>query len=554
MAKAPKILDYLPNWTEKAVTDTTGRDPLGLNRVSNLLIDYLLTGIVTGTDRARYYAYYCWALWKIENESPNGTYDEFETLLRRLDAAVSLASLRRETPLGQVGVRAASRALSDGKSSREFSIDFKPLPSQSLGGFGQYYAGSMYQLGLTYRPEGNGIDRITDGIAKSLAEAVEKSLRSTPFLKEKLYRKKFISESELDESAERLSLDWIRESEEERKLMTDLLFGLAGPSPSEACQLRRSTLVRALHLVSEYERRSMPVKWENLDIQLVYAPSYYGELWSEDGKHLRYVVPPIIDWVQKVWCEFSIHQYLILVFENLLSCVLDFAGQFEEGMTIDDLIESATGDALLEILKDKTGSDCSTPWKLMKALGLESLPDKETALRIRLEFEMSHNLSEESLFRQMPPDPESRAAHSILGLAVLYGKWRNREADEPAKLLSSKTGTELWAANILPVLDHWLSQDCDWKTAMGDLIRPYILDQHDRVMYEKRRLDSCWLTRHEGKIVKEQDYKADRRASRHWQVTSILYDLRLLRDDENNCLFLTSEGHELLNKLLGGKS
>lgn len=47
----------LPRWTKRVVTETGGRDPLGLSRVANSITDFLLTGIITTTDRARYYSF-----------------------------------------------------------------------------------------------------------------------------------------------------------------------------------------------------------------------------------------------------------------------------------------------------------------------------------------------------------------------------------------------------------------------------------------------------------------------------------------------------------------
>src|SRR5690348_8934036 len=61
----------VPKWTKHVVTELGGRDPLGLSRVSFMITDYLLKGIITTTSRARYYSFYTWALWHVEkSESP----------------------------------------------------------------------------------------------------------------------------------------------------------------------------------------------------------------------------------------------------------------------------------------------------------------------------------------------------------------------------------------------------------------------------------------------------------------------------------------------------
>ena len=56
----------LPRWTKRVSIEDGGRDPLGLSRVSAMITDYLLHGIITQTYRARYYSFYCWIIWHID--------------------------------------------------------------------------------------------------------------------------------------------------------------------------------------------------------------------------------------------------------------------------------------------------------------------------------------------------------------------------------------------------------------------------------------------------------------------------------------------------------
>lgn len=53
---------YLPRWTKRAVLEGSGRDPLGLSRVSDNFTELLLPSIITTTNRARYCSFYPWAL------------------------------------------------------------------------------------------------------------------------------------------------------------------------------------------------------------------------------------------------------------------------------------------------------------------------------------------------------------------------------------------------------------------------------------------------------------------------------------------------------------
>ena len=60
---------FLPRWTKRAVIQGSGRDPLGLSRVSDAFTDLLLPAIITTTNRARYYSFYPWALRESAEEA-----------------------------------------------------------------------------------------------------------------------------------------------------------------------------------------------------------------------------------------------------------------------------------------------------------------------------------------------------------------------------------------------------------------------------------------------------------------------------------------------------
>jgi hypothetical protein len=177
------ISDYLPRWTKKVVTEGGGRDPLGLSRVAFMLTDSLLTGIITTTDRARYYSFYTWVLWHIEQEENSTQYGQFVQAFRRREAVMALATLASGPELSPVGVEVVRGQLDRGRQSGEYRCDFKVLPSNNMGGYGQYYGGSLYQLKLTHRDE-NAIDRVTADFGTELALAFDGSIRATKYITE----------------------------------------------------------------------------------------------------------------------------------------------------------------------------------------------------------------------------------------------------------------------------------------------------------------------------------------------------------------------------------
>src|SRR5262245_19149714 len=85
----------LPRWTKHVVTELSGRDPLGLSRVSSLITEYLLQGIITTTRRARYYSFHPWALWHIEENEQPKRYAQFTAAFRRREACIAMATLHQ---------------------------------------------------------------------------------------------------------------------------------------------------------------------------------------------------------------------------------------------------------------------------------------------------------------------------------------------------------------------------------------------------------------------------------------------------------------------------
>src|SRR6266566_908442 len=137
----------VPQWIKRAAIGMGGRDPLGMSRVAQWLTDSLLPGIITTTNRARYYSLYPWILWHVRKTGEATSFHEFRSAFQRREAAIAVATILEgeSTP---VGVDAAKKKLSEAEGDATVSVNFQVLPANPLGGFGQYYSGSLYKLGL----------------------------------------------------------------------------------------------------------------------------------------------------------------------------------------------------------------------------------------------------------------------------------------------------------------------------------------------------------------------------------------------------------------------
>jgi hypothetical protein len=331
----------IPKWTKKVITEMTGRDPLGLSRVSSIITDYLLTGIITTTDRARYYSFYCWALWHIENEEKPSKYQIFVDEFRKREAAMALATIANNPATSPVGVEATRMEFDRGSEKREFNCDFRVLPSNPLGGYGQYYSGSLYELGLTYRPE-DGIDRVTSGTAEILAGLFHTSIDKTPYIKNKCFKNRHLSLNDLQKAKTFLTLDALSEpfAKEERQKLREIFLGLNEKMSHDRTILRRNTLSQILYIIFEYERYDIHPNSKEIDWYIVYPTYYYGILRTKNDKSIPYKCPEIFSICRSLWRQYCLQQFLSQAIEILLFSVLQLVGNESSGLTIDEIISN----------------------------------------------------------------------------------------------------------------------------------------------------------------------------------------------------------------------
>lgn len=529
------VKDYLPRWTKRVVTSMTGRDPLGLSRVSNLITDYLLKGIITTTDRARYYSFYCWAIWDTHQAKPKRL-EDFRAGFRRREAAMALATVLHDSDTSPTGVEATRSALdrSDGRDGVD--CDFQVLPSNPMGGYGQYYGGSLRSLGLVYVDD-EGFDRVSE-LGQALAEAHGKAIAASPYVKEGLTGRAHISRPILEKSAKLMTLDGLDQSaaREERAQLIELFFTLQSTERNEAAQRRRETLGLLLHAVDFYQRKDEHLHQDEVDRRVIYFPHYHGKALLQE-KLSPFPRPAQGDLCSLYWRQFCLHQYVIQSLEGLLYSLLETIGSRQEGLPLQEAIDLVVDAGLVDNLNEIVGAKCSTPAKLLAAAeGSRKVKTQEEGK----EYEIATNAV---------GSPTETAANALALAAILYGRWRNGD-DDAYKALHVHAGRDLWAGTLLPALDSWRSDDLTWKEAIASLYQTFVIDRHDQVMYEKHRLDSCWLHRQEGRVIKDQDYEPFFRSSRHRNAVRIMTDLGLLQLDQDR-LEISSAGKRVLKEVWG---
>jgi len=125
------------------------------------------------------------------------------------------------------------------------------------------------------------------------------------------------------------------------------------------------------------------------------------------------------------------------------------------------------------------GAKCGTPAKLLAANeGSRKTRSQEEGI----EYEIATNAV---------GSPTETAANALALAAILYGRWRNGD-DDAYQALQVHAGRDLWAGTLLPALIRGGAM-IDLEGSDRRLYQTFIIDRHDQVMYEKHRLDSCWL-------------------------------------------------------------
>lgn len=531
----------------------SGRDPLGLSRVSDSLTSFLLPNIITTTDRARYYSFYAWAIADIEAlRKTKKERVSFEDEFQRREAAFALASrMGHKTELAIVGVRQLNIVIAAADGEKTLETDFRVLPSNPTGGFGQYYEGCLRGLDLI-RVNDEGEITLSDGFGKNIAEAFAASTAKTPYLTGAWRTKARVPKTVLEESAEWFSLDALgsRAAENERELLIRLFFEL-GEKPTATRPLnRQATLGMFLHVLKSAEDADIVVTRRSLDGDAVFWPHYYDALVDDDHAECRYRPDPVFAQGHAFWRQFCAHQFFAFAMEELLAAVLDPLTLHPEGLPMTALLDELITVEFTKDLAKVMKASCNTPCELLNAVGVSKIPDIAICEAVAKRFRGESDINEWSVCWDRDVSPETRLGRAVLLLSLLYGKWRRRDDDDALLNVQGEAKNEWWMGTIFPWVDEWLGPSMKWRDATDHLVQ-LIAIRHDQVKFQKRKLDASWLELANGRFVKQQDITPGFRASRHGNATTVLQDLGLIHHaGTDDPLRLTARGNQILKEVI----
>lgn len=150
------------------MTFVRGLDPLGLQNTSESTFAMLLPGLNNVTGRIRYYSFYCWLLNEYAKQNGSTDPSEQRKFIRRAELIVALVNRSTSEEISAIpGSNYANKLLNDENISNydlqkatynEDGTTEGTYWKYGSGAFGQYYVGSLLDIGLiTERENGSGI-------------------------------------------------------------------------------------------------------------------------------------------------------------------------------------------------------------------------------------------------------------------------------------------------------------------------------------------------------------------------------------------------------------
>ena len=324
----------------------TGLDPLGLQNPSGQMYAYLLSGLNNVTGHIRNYSFYCWLLDEYAQRIQSTDPHEQKTFIRKAEYMLALIAFHAEVDgvsgsqfvKGQVNDGIELFALEKGIYNKEKGTvgTYWQYP---FGVFGQYYVGSLRQIGLIdepkddtgeplgiYRRTGDGDELKVSG--KDLALAFEKNLSEDG--KQLFFQ--CINEGKASiEQLEALQNDFILTRIDQNSEEAKLLFQLLTDVDEPPLHLEEPTYWRKLSIdrVLEFVKQADPV-----DERLFTMQAY-------DSKGLRGQLP---DDTLTGWYFYQFNEYWQFACTGIFNGLLNLL-QEEEGsnwMEVESLIQKAT--------------------------------------------------------------------------------------------------------------------------------------------------------------------------------------------------------------------
>jgi hypothetical protein len=286
-----------------------GLDHLGVRAPCESLYAQLVPGITNVTDRSRYFSFYPWLVWAVEQHTGRLRELPFFQILRRADCLLTLIAARHQSVdeesqalhgamIGAITLFPAVARLDEGGSLRlstyatTESEDGRYFKNK-LGGLGQYYLGTLrdadilagdLRTGVRYR---KGQDK--EGRGLKLAETFDSGVDRKRFFA--VLESDKVTSDTLDELLPFCPCQ-LHKNGPEHSLLADLFFNREGDFHDPEGLPRRLTLALLLDLTERLQGTDDELTVDGGGVDVFRACAYAGALpdgspWSFDLEELE---------------------------------------------------------------------------------------------------------------------------------------------------------------------------------------------------------------------------------------------------------------------------
>lgn len=317
-------METITSWV-KPPKQIGGLDHLAVQAPCINIYGRLLPGITNVTDRARYYSFYPWIVWALE-QAGHKFNDEFIQQFRRADCLFTLIAQRHyylsETNyddhagatvgsgnmaelIANIKARQSVRLsdvshLGDGEGTRYFK--------NKLGGLGQYYQGVFAELGIMDGNSSSGIKN-TNQIGRVLAEVMDQGVNRGLFLK--TLDDDLVTVERLDELVDFCSCR-LSHSAKEHLLLTDIFF-VRGLFQANDMMPRRRSLQTIIYLADDLARQG-----QSIDLRL-FRGAIYGKTLP-DGSD--WILPERLHENRARWAVYQRNELLSVAIQGIFFVLL----------------------------------------------------------------------------------------------------------------------------------------------------------------------------------------------------------------------------------------
>ncbi len=344
-----------------------GLDHLAVQAPCINIYGRLLPGITNVTDRARYYSFYPWLIWALDQAGYTRYDDDFIERFRRADCLFSLIAERHAATAGgeyedhaaaMVGSNTLSTVASSLDANRKVTLSDYSLRDGAkqryflnrLGGLGQYYLGVLKELSILDGDATHGI-KYTRQFGEHIARNVDAGVNRELFLAA------VDSDAVTTDELEALSAFCpcqLSSNSAEQAVLADL-FSVQGIFADDEALPRRRTLQSILSLIGLLEKEGEQVSEAKFRGCAYTGSLPSGSLWE---------VPPHLADNRDKWAVYARNEILSIAVQGLFSTVLD--AYEESGLRFDSsaqvvdwfLLQPEAVAALDEFGRQNTFSQC----------------------------------------------------------------------------------------------------------------------------------------------------------------------------------------------------